>query len=86
MTDADVGFVKYAHSHDDLTERLGEEAVSSMTSGESRLADDWDKPVEEEEGGPFVETLARDEFAAGTDASNIAGATREPFPKTSNRR
>ena len=86
VTDADVGFVKYAHSHDDLTERLGEEAVSSMTSGESQLADDWDRPVEEEDGGPFVETLARDEFAAGTDASNIAGATREPFPKTSNRR
>jgi hypothetical protein len=86
VTDADVGFFKGAHSRDELTERLGEEAVSSMTSGESQLADDWDKPLEEEEGGPFVETEGRDEFASGTDASNIAGATREPFPKTSNSR
>ena len=86
VTDADVGFFKGTHSRDDLTERLGEEAVSSMTSGESQLADDWDKHVEEEDGGPFVETQGRDEFADGTDASNIAGATREPFPKTSNSR
>ena len=85
-TDTDVGFLKGAHSRDDLTERLGEGAVSAMTSGESQLADDWDKTVEEEQGGPFVETLARDEFAEGTDASNIAEATREPFPKTSNSR
>jgi hypothetical protein len=86
VTDADVGFVKGSHSRDDLTERLGEEAVSSMTSGESQLADDWDKPLEEEDGGPFVETRDRDEFASGTDGSNIVGATREPFPKTSNSR
>ena len=86
MTDADVGFLKGAHSRDDLTERLGEEAVSSMTSGESQLADDWDKPLEEEQGGPFVETRGGDEFASGTDASNTDDATREPFPKTSNSR
>jgi hypothetical protein len=74
------------HSRDDLTEWLGEEAVSAMTSGESQLANDWDKPLEEEKGGPFVETLGRDEFAAGTDASNIDVATREPFPTTSSAR
>jgi len=85
-TDADVGFVAGPRSKDDLTERLGEEAVSSMTSGESQLADDWDRPVEEEDGGPFVETSASDEFAAGTDDSNTADATREPFPKTSSAR
>jgi hypothetical protein len=86
VTDADVGFLKGPHSRDDLTERMGEEAVSSMTSGESQLADDWDKPVEEEGGGPFVGTQGSDEFASGTDASNTADATREPFPKTSNSR
>jgi len=83
VTDNDVAFVKHCHSHDDLTERLGEEAVSAMTSGESHLADDWDKALEEESGGPFVETGGRDEFAEGTDASNIGEATREPFPMTS---
>jgi len=85
-TDTDVGFLSGAHSRDDLTERLGEGAVFAMTSGESQLAGDWDKTVEEEQGGPFVETLAEDEFATGTDESNIAEATREPFPKTSNSR
>ena len=44
VTDADVGFVRDSHSRDELTERLGEEAVSSMTSGESKLVDDLDEP------------------------------------------
>ena len=86
VTDADVGFVRDSQSRDELTERLGEEAVSSMTSGESKLADDLDEPAEEERGGPFVETRAGDEFADGVDASNTADATREPFPKTSSAR
>lgn len=86
VTDTDVAFVAEAHSSDDMTERLGEEAVSAMTKGGSQHADDWDTPVEEEDGGPFVETGGEEEFATGTDASNTADATREPFPTTSRSR
>ncbi len=77
--------IRGARSRDELTERLGEEAVSAMTSGESNLANDWDETMEEESGGPFVETSANEEFADGTDESNIAEATREAFPTTSTR-
>ena len=38
--------------------------------------------VDEETGGPFVETSGAIEFAEGTDASNPEDAKREPFPKT----
>ena len=54
-----------------------------MTTGEDTLPDSLDESAEEEAGGPFVETPASEEFAEGTDESNIAEATREPFPKTS---
>ena len=76
-------FVSGHSSREAIAEELGEGAVSSMTSGEGSLADTLDENSEEENGGPFVETTASEEFAAGTDESNIAGATREPFPKTS---
>jgi hypothetical protein len=76
--DADVGFVAKPRSNDALAEQLGELAVSAMTSGES---DAVEETFVEEEGGPFVETSGAEEFADGTDASNIPGATREPFPR-----
>ena len=41
-----------------------------------------DQVVEEEQGGPFVETNGAQEFAPGTDASNPKSAKREPFPTT----
>ena len=41
-----------------------------------------DRYMPEEEGGPFVETSAQTEFATDSDAPNIEGATREPFPTT----
>lgn len=78
--DIDVGFVAEPRSNDALAEQLGEFAVSAMTSGES---DAPEETFEEEEGGPFIETTASEEFAAGTDATNIPDATREPFPRVS---
>lgn len=69
-------------AQDSLGEEMGEAAVLAMTSGEDELGDDLDAEVEEERGGPFVETSGRTEFAEGTDESNIEGATREPFPTT----
>jgi hypothetical protein len=81
--DEDRGFVKGHRSHEAIAEEFGEGAVSNMTSGEDTLPDSLDENSEEESGGPFVETSASEEFAEGTDESNIAEATREPFPKTS---
>ncbi|MDQ2647122.1 MAG: hypothetical protein M3020_25175 [Myxococcota bacterium] len=73
-------FVAKPESEDDFVEELGETAVATMTSGEETLAPDLDAEVEEERGGPFVETSAQVEFAGGTDESNIEEATREPLP------
>ena len=67
---------------DDLATELGEGVVVAMTSGEDRLAEDLNHDVDEDWGGPFVLTTANKEFAHGTDESNIAEATREPFPTT----
>jgi hypothetical protein len=78
----DVAFIRGTKSDDDLAEELGEEAVATMTSGEYDGEDALDQVVEEETGGPFVESTAGQEFAEGTDASNPDTATREPFPKT----
>jgi hypothetical protein len=67
---------------DDLAEELGEEVVARATSGEDDGEEALDQIVPEEQGGPFVETNAAQEFAHGTDASNPKGAKREPFPRT----
>jgi hypothetical protein len=75
-------FVADPETDDDLAEELAEAAVASMTSGEDQLSSDLEAVVEEDQGGPFVETSGNTEFAGGTDESNIAEATREPFPKT----
>ncbi|HSC85847.1 MAG TPA: hypothetical protein VLC09_01195 [Polyangiaceae bacterium] len=75
-------FVIGSESDDALAEEFAEAAVGAMTSGEDRLGDDLLAVVDEERGGPFVETSGKVEFAPGTDESNIAEATREPFPTT----
>jgi hypothetical protein len=73
-------FVAGSESDDDLAEELGEGAVVAMTSGEDAVVEDLNHDVEEDWGGPFVESTANKEFASGTDESNIPEATREPFP------
>ena len=75
-------FVADPETDDDLAEELAEAAVASMNSGEDQLGRDLEAVVDEEQGGPFVESSGNTEFAGGTDASNIPEATREPFPKT----
>jgi hypothetical protein len=71
-------------TRDDLARELGQAAVQNMTTGEDALRADLEAEVEEDLGGPFVETSGNTEFAGGTDESNIETATREPFP-TSNK-
>jgi hypothetical protein len=75
-------FMTRAKSSDAFAEELGEEFVETATSGEDEAEDVFNQTVPEDAGGPFVETSGKQEFAHGTDASNIKGATREPFPKT----
>lgn len=78
----EAAFVAGATAEDDLAAELGEGVVVAATSGEDRLAEDLNHDVDEDWGGPFVLTTANKEFAHGTDESNIAEATREPFPTT----
>ena len=82
VNDGTGAFIDAPKTQDDLAEELAEAAVGSMTSGEDQLGADLESVVEEEVGGPFVETSGNTEFAGGTDESNIPEATREPFPKS----
>lgn len=81
-TGNDKAFLPKPCSADAFAEELGEEWVETATSGEDEAQDAFNQEVAEDFGGPFVETDEQTEFAHGTDASNIEGATREPFPKT----
>jgi hypothetical protein len=65
---------------DDLGEEMGEDFVRTATGGEE-ATEEHDEETEEEQGGPFVETSGRTEFAFGTDESNPEDAEREPLPK-----
>lgn len=73
-------FFAGSEAEDDLAEELGEGAVLAMTTGEDKVGEDFNHDVEEDWGGPFIETSASKEFAFDVDESNIAEATREPFP------
>jgi hypothetical protein len=75
-------FIEGSRSNDDLAEELGEEFVEEVTSAEHEGEDLLNQDVPEDDGGPFVETRAEEEFAHGTDPSNPKGAKREPFPTT----
>ena len=70
-------------SGDELGEELAEGFIEAVTSGEGTESERHEQVVTEEQGGPFVRSNSSIEFASGTDASNIEGATREAFPTTS---
>ncbi len=76
-------FIHRPRTSEPLGEELGEAFIESATTGEDAEVDRANQVVPEENGGPFVQSNGSEEFAAGTDASNITEATREPFPKTS---
>lgn len=69
-----------ARTRDDLAENLAEQFLTSATSAEETAQEDLDREVPEEEGGPFVVTTGATEFARDSEAPNIKGADREPFP------
>lgn len=69
---------------DDLASELAEQAVSSMMGGGETWLDMVDAPVEEDEGGPFLETRGAREFALGPEAEDdTEGFFREALPTSS---
>jgi hypothetical protein len=81
--EAGQAFLKRASSNESLAEELGEAFIEAATSGEDNEGDRHERVTLEENGGPFIETSGNEEYAVGTDESNIASATREPLPRTS---
>jgi hypothetical protein len=79
----DKAFLNMPRTGEPIAEDMGEAFLEAATSGEDTEPDRHDQVTEEERGGPFITTTAGEEFAGGTDESNIAEATREPFPTTS---
>jgi len=75
-------FIDHA-APEELSEELGEAFVQAVTSGEDAEIERRDSVTPEESGGPFVPSTAGQEFAGGTDESNIPEATREALPRTS---
>jgi hypothetical protein len=64
----------------DEAELLGEHFVANALSGEATLPDTLDTVSDEEDGGPYVESTAKVEFALDVDASNPRGSHPEAFP------
>lgn len=81
--EAGHAFLKRASSTEALAEEMGEAFIEAATSGEESEAYRHEEITLEENGGPFIETSGNEEFAVGTDESNIPTATREPLPRTS---
>jgi hypothetical protein len=75
-------FADARHATDALAEELGEGFVLSATAGED-TEEYYEREREEEEGGPFLETSARTEFAYGVDESNPEDAEPAPWPAVS---
>lgn len=69
-----------SRTNDDLAEGLAEDFLASATSGEEQGERSHEEIVPEEEGGPFVPSRGKVEFARGTDKSNPRSAEREAFP------
>jgi hypothetical protein len=76
----DSAFLRTSAEADDLACELGQTTVASMTSGEGVLTNELEAQVEEDVGGPFVETSASEEFGEETDEEDARDATREPTP------
>lgn len=72
---------RHVRSSDNLAENMAEWAVTTMTTGAYQDLEESDSLLEEELGGPFVETSAEDEIGFD-DGTYPADASVEPFPRT----
>jgi len=75
-------FADARHVPDELAEELGEDFVLGVTSGEDS-EELYERERPEEEGGPFLETSGRTEFAHDVDESNPVDAEPAPWPSAS---
>lgn len=81
--DRDAAFVNRADKPgDDLAGELGESFLQSATSGEESAMEIQNAETEEEQGGPFIETTAQEEFADDVDESNPEDAEPAALPTT----
>src|SRR3954467_13589198 len=69
--EAGQAFLKRASSTEALSEELGEAFIETATSGEESEGDRHERVTLEENGGPFVATSGKEEYAVGTDEANI---------------
>ncbi len=67
---------------DDLAEELAEEFLASALTGQYQAADAHDQIVDEEDGGPFIPSSERREFARGGEVVD-AEYELEAFPTSS---
>lgn len=71
----------HVRSRDNLAENMAEAAVTTLTTGAYQDLEDTDSLLEEELGGPFVETSAEEEIGFD-DSAYPPDASVEPFPRT----
>jgi hypothetical protein len=81
--DSTHAFIAGRKTNESIGEELGEAFLESATSGEPSEVERFDQVTEDEDGGPFVTTLAEEEFAVGPDESGAEGDACEPFPTSS---
>jgi hypothetical protein len=81
--EATHAFLKGTRSSEPLAREMAESFLEAATAGEGSEAERRDQLTPDELGGPFVVTSAGEEFASGTDESNIPEALREALPRTS---
>lgn len=81
----DEAFLRASAEEDDLASELGESTIANMTGGDAALIKQFEAEVDEDHGGPFVETSAGEELAdeeAGGDPYDGPGEpTPRPIPK-----
>ncbi len=70
-------FLHASRSKEPLAEQLGESFVAQITTGGEEPVD---VVVPEEEGGPFVKTTGKVEFAAGTESLEPQGRVARAVP------
>jgi hypothetical protein len=78
-------FIAGRKTSEAIGEELAEAFLESATSGEPCELDRLDQVTEDEEGGPFLTTLAEDELAMGSEGADQDGedtSTRAATPSS----
>lgn len=77
---AQTGFVASGECKDDLASMLAEHAMGDVTTGNYVSEDEMNADVDEDFGGPFIETSARSQYGRDYDQTNIEDAEPAAFP------